>query len=55
VKIFKFLNADRAGARASRTAVFYRPVCDIHCGVERDPRTPERIARDHNETQAGNR
>jgi len=55
VKIFKFLYADRADARASHAAMFYRPACDIHRSVGRDPRTPERIARDHNETQGGNR
>jgi hypothetical protein len=55
VKIFKFLYSERAGARARRAVMFYRPACDIRENVGQHLCTPERIARDHNETQGGNR
>jgi len=35
--------------------MFYRPAGDIRRGVGCDLRTHERFARDHSETQGGNR
>ena len=57
MKIFKSLYSDHAGTRASHAAMFfkfYRLACDIRRSVGSDLCTPERIARDHNETQEGN-
>ena len=51
MKIIKSLYAVRGGARVSHAAMFYRAVCDLHRSIGREPRTPERIARDHNENQ----
>jgi hypothetical protein len=55
VKVFKFLYADRASSRVAHTAMLHRQARDIRSSVGRNPRTAECIARDHNETQAGNR
>lgn len=54
MKIFKFFYSDRAGARARRVVMFYRPACYVCRSVGLHLCTPQRIARDDNETQGGN-